>query len=165
MPLTVYFCLTLSAAGIGDWMGVISGLPGHWAWRTGLAVLGGVTYFLSLRLALRELGPFIGGETPRRVGRAARLMLVPYATGALLYLVAGFLNPAGPLLVAVSAAASSLGGTSGLAWGFQMLRDPGFARAPGGPEPIPWSWPWVLAAAAVALPLILILGPGIRFGG
>jgi hypothetical protein len=66
-------------------------------------------------LALLELRPFLGPGEIRR-GGAKDLTIVPYLTGGILYTVAGMLNPVGVILVGLSAAAASFGGTSGLAW-------------------------------------------------
>jgi hypothetical protein len=157
--------LLFSGVGdIGDWAAIVRGFQPAWAWRTAMAVLGGTTYWFSVRYALVAMGPFIGGETPERYRRGLTLMLVPYVTGAALYLVAGALNPVGLVLVAISAAASSLGGTSGLAWGPQYLRGNIIPRATVLPIAIPRSTGWIITAAGVALVFVAILGPGIAFG-
>ena len=100
----------------------------------------------------------------RLVRLAYSLTLVPYFTGAALSIGAGLLKPGGMLLVAISAAAASLGGMCGFAWGPQLLRDATFIPAsPDGPIPIARSWPWIIFAAAIAIPFVGVLGPGIRF--
>jgi hypothetical protein len=110
------------------------------------------------------MGPFIGGETPERYRRGLTLMLVPYFTGAALYLVAGAFNPAGFMLLAISAAAASLGGTSGLAWGPQYLRGNIIPRANVPPAAILRNTGWIVAAAGIGLVFVAMLGPGITFG-
>ena len=90
-------------------------------------------------------------------------MLVPYVTGAALYLVAGVFNPAGLGLLAISGAAASLGGTSGLAWGPQYLRGNIIPRASVSPIAILRNTGWIVAAAGVGLVFVAILGPGINF--
>jgi hypothetical protein len=70
-------------------------------------------------------------------------------------------NPVGLILVAISAAAASFGGSSGLAWMWQMLRS-----KPAGeelPEPIERSRGWMIAALVAAIIFIGVLGPGVRF--
>ena len=110
---------------IGDWAAVVAGWQPTWAWRVGLTALGIVTYFcLFVPLCLRALRPFLGKDTKTRVRRTRQLTLVPYLTSGLLSCVAGVFNPAGPLLILISAAAASFGGQSGLAWMWSMLQDP-----------------------------------------
>jgi hypothetical protein len=53
--------------------------------------------------------------------------VLSYASGAVLYCLAGALNPTGPRLLLISAAAASLGDTSGLWWGTIL-----FAERPVG---------------------------------
>jgi hypothetical protein len=99
---------------IGDWAAVVAGWQPAWAWRVALAALGIVTYFfLFVPLSLRELRPFLGKNAKIRVRRARQLTLVPYLTAGVLSCVAGALNPVGPLLILISAAAASCGGHSG----------------------------------------------------
>jgi hypothetical protein len=158
------YLLFSGVGNIGDWAAIVRGLQPAWAWRTAMAVLGGTAYWFSVRYALITMGPFIGGESPERYRRGLTLMLVPYVTGAALYLVAGAFNPAGLWLLAISGAAASLGGTSGLAWGPQYLRGTIIPRATLPATAIPRSIGWILTAAGVALVFVAILGPGINFG-
>lgn len=158
------YLLFSGVGNIGDWAAIARGLEPAWAWRTAMAVVGGATYWFSVRYALITMGPFIGGETLQRYRRALTLMVVPYVTGAALYLVAGLFNPIGLALVAVSAVAASLGGTSGLAWGPQYLRGNIIPRASVPPMAIAHSTGWIIAAAAIALVFVAILGPGIALG-
>jgi hypothetical protein len=159
---TGYF-LYSGVAGIGDWVAVIRGLNPTWLWRVVLAVGGGVTYWLSVWLALVQLGPFIGADPTDRLRRAYSLTLIPYFTGAALSIGAGLLKPHGLLLVAISAAAASLSGTCGFAWGPQLLHGDFIPPSAEGPIVITRSWPWIILAIAVAVPFVAVLGPGIRF--
>ncbi|MGH7412241.1 MAG: hypothetical protein ACREJ6_14440, partial [Candidatus Methylomirabilis sp.] len=72
----------------------------------------------------------------------------------------GLLNPHGLIIVLISAAASSLGGTSGLAWMMQLLdrKKSSFA----GPLSLERNWPWVIAGFVVTMLYALILGPTLR---
>jgi len=78
--------------------------------------------------------------------------------------VAGALNPKGMILILVSAAASTFGGTSGLLWATNWFKRG--TLIPYGPtaEPLPirGSWPLAVAAGAAAIAFIAILGPSIR---
>jgi hypothetical protein len=158
------YLLFSGVGNIGDWAAVVRGLQPEWAWRTAMAVVGSATYWFSVRYALVTMGPFIGGETPERYRRGLTLMLVPYITGAALYLVAGAFNPIGLALVVISAAPAALGGTSGLAWGPQYLRGNIIPRAEVPPTALPRSTGWIATAVGVAIVFVAILGPGIVLG-
>jgi hypothetical protein len=93
------------------------------------------------------------------------LTVVPYVAGGLLSCVAGLFNPVGMVLVAVSAAAATFGGTSGLAWMAQLMKAIPFPSAPPTPpEVIPRSWRWIAVALVFAVVFISVLGPGVRYG-
>jgi hypothetical protein len=163
MEAAGYFLFS-GIGGIGDWEMFIQGFTPQWAWRVGLALIGGVTYALVIRFSLMELRPLIGSDPQQRVPLSSRLMLTPYFAGGIVECLAGVLNPQGWILVVLSAAASTFGGTSGLAWGSQWLRGnlvpPG---PPSAPVAIDRSWPWICAAVLLSVAFIAALGPGIRF--
>lgn len=148
----------------GDWAAVVAGWQPAWAWRVGLIALGVVTYFFwFVPLCLRELRPFLGRDAQIRVRRARRLTLASYFTAGILSCVAGTLNPVGLLLILVSAAASSFGGHSGLAWMWTLLQGP---RIPSSELQLPEferSRGWMVAAAILAVVFIAGLGPGVTF--
>ena len=150
--------------GFGDWALFIRGFNPQWAWRAGMTIVGAATYLLVAWLSLLELRPLIGSDPERRFVRAKRLSNIPYVTGGILACVAGALNPQGWILVALSAAASTFGGTSGLLWMIAWLKG---GRIPLGaepePEPIRRSWPCIATAAILAVAFIVVLGPGVRF--
>ena len=81
--------------------------------------------------------------------------------------VAGALNPRGAILILISAAASTFGGTSGLMWDPDLLRKRTMIPfgPPTEPMPIERSWPLAIAAAAAAIAFMIVLGPGVRFAG
>jgi hypothetical protein len=148
---------------IGDWAEFIQGLGPPWAWRILLTLIGGITYWLFVRLSLAELLPFIGAGDRGRVARAHRLTLDAYLAGGIFECIAGLFNPVGMLLVAISAAAAAFGGGSGLAWMSQLLRGRRFPEGPGAlPLKIARSWTWIAGGTVVAGVYIGILGPGIR---
>ena len=160
---TGYFLFS-GIGGIGDWAGFIEGLGHQWVWRIALTILGAVTYALAARISLLELRPFIGGEKTERYRRAVRLTSIPYFAGGILMCIAGALNPKGMIVILISAAASTFGGTSGLLWATSWLkRGPLIPYGPATePLPIRRSWPLAVAVCAVAIAFIAILGPGIR---
>jgi hypothetical protein len=147
---------------IGDWSYVIKGLEPRWLFRLGLALLGALTYIAFVWFALAQIKPFTGMAQPERWQRAKKLTLIPYLVGGTLYTVSGMFNPVGMVLVAISAAAASFGGTSGLAWMWQVPRGKP-ADESVHPEPIERSLGWMIAGAIAAIVYIGALGPGIRF--
>jgi hypothetical protein len=149
---------------IGDWVAVVAGWQPAWASRLGLAALGIITYFfLFVPLSLRELRPFIGKDAKIRVRRARQLTVTPYLTAGVLACVAGALNPVGPLLILISAAAASFGGNSGLAWMWKLLHGPRFPSTEFQLPAIERSLGWIIAAVVLAIGFIAILGPGVKF--
>ena len=161
---TGYFLFS-GIGGIGDWGEFIRGLGPQWAWRIGLTIFGALTYFLAVRLSLLELRPLIGSDPHERYQRARVLQAIPYFTGGVLMCVAGALNPRGMILILISAAASTFGGTSGLLWDINWLRNGTMIPLgqPVEPMPIKRSWPLIAVACVIAIAFIVVLGPSVRF--
>jgi len=160
---TGYFLFS-GIGGIGDWGDFIQGLGPQWLWRIGLTIFGAATYLLAARISLLELRPLIGSDKEQRYRRAVRLSAIPYFAGGILMCLAGSLNPKGAMLILISAAASTFGGTSALMWTPQMLRSG--TMIPCGPPaeamPIRRSWALIVAACAIAIAFIGVLGPSVR---
>jgi hypothetical protein len=149
--------------GFGDWALFIQGFQAQWAWRVALTIVGSALYMLFTRWSLLELRPLIGSDLGKRVPHAFRLTTIPYFAGGTLACIAGAFNPQGWLLIALSAAASTFGGSSALLWSPNWLRGNSFPPGPDAtPLPIERSWPLIIAAAIVAVAFIAILGPGLR---
>jgi hypothetical protein len=159
------YLLFSGVAGVADWAWVMKGASPAWLWRTVLALLGGVSYFLVLRAAMIKLGPFIGGDRTTRYRRALGLSLTAYIAGSALYIISGLLNPGGMVLVLMSAVAASLGGTCGFVWAPQLLLGDLIPVSNEGVTRIGRSWGWIGCAVIVAGLFICLLGPGIRFKG
>jgi hypothetical protein len=149
---------------IGDWAEIVRGRDPAWIFRGGLAIGGGASYLATVVLALRSLREFLGGDPDVQRRQARRLTLIPYLAGGLLSIVAGAFNPVGMILVAISAAAASLGGTSGLAWMANLLGRPvtPFATAPA-PVVIARSRAWIVTGILAAVIFVALWGPGFRF--
>ncbi len=149
--------------GFGDWDEFVQGLSPQWAWRIAMTAFGTAAYLLAVWVSLRELRRLIGSDRRRRYLRAVELSRAPYFAGGILACLAGSLNPAGWILVALSAAASTFGGTSGLLWMVQCLKG-GMIPLGSEPEPAPIqrSWGWIVTAAVGACVFIAVLGPGLR---
>jgi hypothetical protein len=157
-----YFLFS-GVGGIGDWAAFIEGLHPAWMWRGGLIILGIVSYPLVAWFVMLEMRPFLGPNRQERLRRAKRFNFVAYFTGGILACVAGFFNPVGMILVAISAAAASFGGTSGLLWMGLLLRG-GMISADNFEMPaFTRSRSWMVAAALVAIVFVGVLGPGLKF--
>lgn len=161
---TGYFLFS-GVGNVGDWADVINGAEPVWVWRGVLAALGFASYLWSTIFLFRQLDPFLGKARPRRYEHALRLAARPYLVGGALDLIAGVVYAGGLGLVLISAVAASFGGTSGLAWGPQMLRG---ARTPSSllEEPViivPRSGTAIVLGAVAAAAFIWVLGRGIVF--
>jgi hypothetical protein len=156
-----YFLFS-GVGNFGDWADVIQGLTPIWFWRAGLTLVGAMSYPLLVWFALLELRTFLG-ERDWKQGGAKDLTIVPYITGGLLYTVAGMFNPVGMILVAVSAAAASFGGSSGMAWMTQCLGTSLVPRIPSQPLTLQRSRTWIIAAVITAVIFIGVLGRGVHF--
>jgi hypothetical protein len=160
---TGYFVFS-GIAGIGDWAAFIQGLGPQWLWRIGLTLLGAALYLLAARISLFELRPLIGSDTKQRYQCAIRLSAIPYFAGGILMCLAGALNPRGMILILISAAASTFGGTSGSMWATDWIKRGTLipTRAKADPVPIQRSWPLIFAACAVAIAFMSVLGSSVR---
>lgn len=171
-PATWYF-LVLAMAGnlftgtgyflfsgmmnFGDWAAVIRGWEPHWAWRTGMILVGLVSYYLSMLIVGAEMGRLTGTGPS---GRLRDLCWTPYFTDGILAGVAGLLNPAGLFYVLASALPSTLGANAGL------LSLPSMVRGAGREEavsPIPRSVGWIATALVLSLLFILVVGRGLTW--
>jgi hypothetical protein len=151
-------------SGIGDFGttpdGALYGVTPEWLWRGVCALVGGGSYFLAVRYAARVLGPKVSGAGKERIRSARMITLVSYLTGAVAYLLIGLLNPYGFVIVATSALASSMGGTSGLLWMMRLLDGRRDVAPPG--LYFPRSWPWIIAAFVIVALYAAVFGPTYR---
>lgn len=153
-----YFLFS-GVGGIGDWADVARGAMPPLVWRPAMVVFGGALYFLLARQSAQWLRPFVGGGELSM--RRSKLLTVPaYIAGGLLYCLAGLFNPVGPILIAISAAAASFGGASGLLWLTNFLHRG--ERSPA-PAELDRSYVWIVVGCVVSLIFVAILGPGIHF--
>ena len=162
---TGYFLFS-GIGGIGDWNDFIRGLGPQLPWRLGLTVLGVLSYAAAAWVNLMELRPFVGSNE-QRYSRAWPMLTVAYFTGGTLMCIAGAFNPRGAILILISAAASTFGGSSGLLWATQWLKSksivpPGCVETP---IVIQRSWVWTVVAVVTTIIFVVVLGPSIRFNG
>jgi hypothetical protein len=145
----------------GDWKEFVIGLPHPLAWRIGLTVLGAACGLLVLHVGSRLLGPLTGsGEASQTRRRARPLAWIPYlVAGALVFPLAAFLNPYGPVFVLTTLLAH-LGGSAWLVWLPEWV-----SAAPGddAPPPIGRHRGWIAAGVAATAVVIGVLGPGVFF--
>ncbi len=113
-----------------------------------------------VRISARLLDLRVSGTGASRIRSARVLTLISYVTGAAVYLLIGLLNPYGFVIVATSALASSMGGTSGFLWMHRMLSPSRDVPPPG----LYFSrrWPWIGAALAIAGAYATVFGPTLR---
>ena len=154
-----YFLFS-GVGGIGDWADVARGTMPPLVWRPAMSVFGGALYFLLARQSAQWLRSLVGsGELSVR---RSKLLTVPaYIAGGLLYCVSGLFNPVGPVLIAISAAASSFGGASGLLWLTEFLRRGERSAAPAAA--LDRSYVWIVSGCVISLIFVATLGPGIQF--
>ncbi|MDV6330045.1 hypothetical protein [Asticcacaulis sp. 201] len=137
-------------AGIGDWGpdGVLKGVAHPWLWR-GVEAVGGIALYVWLtRLSMGWLGQMAG-----TFGAARSVAWTAYLTGGVVAILVGLLNPLGLIIVLISSAASSLGGTSGLAWGIRWAKGDGHAWS------LPRNWAWIAMGLVTVGIYAWILGP------
>lgn len=146
---------------IGDWGEVVRGLTPPWIWRAALCFVGAGAYWMATRWTISQLGSRLHQSGTARVAEANRYTLTAYAVGGLLVLLAGLFEPGGAFIVLISGVAASLGGTSALAWGPQLLRDPQLGKWRGPPLGIARDWRWIMAGAVAAVFFVFVLGHGV----
>lgn len=154
------YLMALSFASFGDWNAFVQGLPNAFLWRLGFTVLGVALSFATLFSAVRGLDPFLGRESPLRKRRGFALTLTPYLVGGVVHTLAGTLNPVSPVLILISAAAGSFGGTFFLAWSGFWVRG---ARDDTPEIPLtPTRSPlWIVLGVIALLIHVLVLAPGL----
>jgi len=159
------YLLFSGVSGLGDFGtsrdGVFYRISPEWLWRTILTIVGAASYFLVVRLAVREIDPHLSGLGRPRIRYARQLVLTSYLTGVVVAIGIGLLNPHGLIIVVISSAAGTLGGSSGLLWMMQLLDRDRPVPAPG--LVIHRSWWWIALGTVVTILYAAVLGPTLRF--
>lgn len=153
-----YFLFS-GVAGIGDWAVVAQNTMSSFIWRPAMAIFGGALYFRLARQSAQYLRSLVGTDELQM--RRSKVLTIPaYVAGGALYCLSGVFNPQGPILIAMSAAAASFGGTSGLLW---LTRFVDQSRGSVESVEVDRSYLWILAGCLVSFIFIAILGPGVHF--
>ena len=156
------YLLYSGVSNIGDWAEVMRDMTPFWIWRGGLFLLGASSYWLATRWTMGQIGQRLRTSGTARAAEANRYTLTAYAVGGVLSLAAGLFEPGGAFIVLISGVAASLGGTSGLAWGPQLLRDPRLGEPAEPALRVSRDWRWIVAGAVAALVFVFVLGHGVR---
>ena len=147
---------------VGDWAGIAEYAGQPIAVRAALTVIGAGLYLAFIRLSLRQLQEFVGLEGQRaRLSKV--LCLLPYLAGGLSYVLASLLSPIGVSVLFISAVAASFGGTSALAWMYDLPEKYKFPLAATAMKSQPFSLPWVSAATVLTVFFVVVLGRSISF--
>lgn len=154
------YMMVLTLAGIGDWDAFVQGLPAVLVWRIGITLVGIIISLLGLFWGARNLDPFLGQERSQRVHRSWTLILTSYLVGSTVDTLAGVLNPTSPILILISAAASSFGGTAFLLW-IPWIVSKSQATAPDPPLTPRRDWLWIGLGMAALVVYFVGLGPGL----
>jgi hypothetical protein len=126
--------------------------------QIGLIAIGAVGYFAVLKVSVAAFSAHAGGGGEERVKRAQRTSLTAFLAGVAVALIIGILNPEGASILLISAAMSSIGGTSGLGWMMMQFLDRKHVEdAP--PRPITRDPKTIAACAVVVVAYAAIFGP------
>jgi hypothetical protein len=158
----VGYLLFSGLSNFGDWSRVIAGFQPHWAWRAGLAIVGGGLYVWAVRLGADTMRGLVNeGLVDRR--DLHRMVLPAYLAGGILLTAASVFNPISPKLILLSGAAASFGSSCGLLNIAGLVAQQNTEMdAPS--QTLPRSRTWILAAIPVAGVFVGLLGPGITLG-
>ncbi|MGC9366893.1 MAG: hypothetical protein ACP5FK_07615 [bacterium] len=157
---TGYFLFS-GVTGIGDWNNVISYFNHYWLWRSGLIILGLISYLVVIWIALNTLNGYIGTSDSRNK-LALKLTLIPYLSGSIASTIGAIFNPISMVFVFTSAA-SSFGGASGLAWMSQMYSTKLFPEKDYKAIVIKRNYFWIILAIVFLLIHVIIIGQSIKF--
>ena len=154
------YMMVLTFVGIGDWNDFVQGLPDVFVWQLVITLLGVIISLAGLFWGARNIDPFLGVQKRQRGRRALTLTLTAYLAGATANTLAGILNPTSPMLILISAAASSFGGTVWLLWINAAISRPQ-PTTPAVALTPQRDWLWIILGIVALLVYFLVLGPGL----
>ena len=148
------YYLFSGVSGIGDWgeEGVLRGIDNPLVWRGVMAIGGMAIYVFLTRLAMKSLGRITGDFSAARA-----ITWTAYVTGGVVAILIGLRNPQGWWIVIFSSMASSLGGTSGLAWGVRWARTEATSDFA-----LQRNWLWIAAGLIAAGLYAWYFGPSLK---
>ncbi|GHO49063.1 hypothetical protein [Ktedonospora formicarum] len=157
------YLMVLTFAGFGDWNSFVDGLPSPLLWKTALTLLGILISLLGLFLGARNLEPFAGYATngpDSRRKRRITLTFTPYIAGSAALTLSAIFNPVSPMLILISGAAASFGGTAFLMAINSVARKPP-ATVPKMPVTPIRNWFWICCGLVALFIYFIVLGPGL----
>lgn len=159
------YLLFSGISGYGDWALFVAGLHPAWLFRGIVSGAGALLYFVVVpRLLMPGLNVYLSRDSGDRKQRARKVALLPYLAGGITFVVASLLNPQSLLLVLLSGAAASFGGTCWLAYypGGSDDEKCYRARAPESPAAIRRSVGWIAAGLLTVVVFIGVFGRGMK---
>jgi hypothetical protein len=152
------YMLALSFSSFGDIAEIVNGLSWKFAAQLGLTAVGAVIALATYVHAARTLEEFLGREDRRR--RALMITVLPYAAIGVINTLAGALNPEGPMLILLSAAAASFGGNMPMAWLSYAVIRPRATTPEMAATPVA-NATWIALALVSLVLLFAVLAPGV----
>ena len=140
----------------GDWAFVIAGLKPPFLWHAAIAIMGIVSYWISIRLLAALLAQHLASPDPS-AQRPLAFTLTAYFAAAALATVAAIFDPRGPGTILNDALPSSLGAIGVPLAGWFLQRDNPHLRLTASASSV-----WIVAGSAVAAAFIALMGPGLR---
>lgn len=154
------YMMVLSFASFGDWHAFVQGLEFKMGWQVGFTLFGLAGSLIAFFHSARSLDSFAGADDSVRRNRAFLLTFIPYLLGGLVNSLSAAFGPGGMLLVFISAAMATFGGTCPLVW-VPLAMGPARTTTPETPFTPTRSKFWLgLGVAALAV-YFFILGPGL----
>src|SRR5206468_11674777 len=116
VPIPARDLMVLPFAQSADLNDFVQRLRPEFLWRLVLTIIGASITLAAIFIGARQLDEFLGQDVSKRFGRAMQLALTSYLAGSTANTLAGIFNPDGAILVLISAAAATFGGTICLFW-------------------------------------------------
>ncbi|GER87287.1 hypothetical protein KDW_14490 [Dictyobacter vulcani] len=157
------YLMVLTFAGFGDWDSFVQGMTSPLVWKIGLTLLGVLISLLGLYLGVHNLEPFAGRDTTgpdARRKRRVTLTFTSYLAGSAALTLSAIFNPVSPLLILISGAAASFGGTAFLMFINLFVRKP-LATTPEISLTPTRSWFWIGLGIVALFIYFVVLGPGL----
>jgi hypothetical protein len=158
------YLLFSGVSGLGDLgtaYGALFGAQPAWLWRLVLTLSGALLYAGAVFFSVARLEPHLSGKGPARLALPRRAALVSYFVGAATYVIVSAFNPYGWQIVLISALPSSMGGTSGLLWMFQVADRN--RSGTGSGLAFERRWSWIIVGLLVTITYSLVFARTLRW--